>query len=84
MFLKEVRTYCQDKEYEFVWFCKDIEDVYLGHRIDANQKQAEAAAFKRKKSIETIVPQKLSARVFHKHESNILTVLDSYKGLKKK
>lgn len=31
-FLTNVKQYCAEKGYDFIWFCKDIERVYLGKR----------------------------------------------------
>lgn len=38
-FLKTVRKYCDDKGYDFIWFCKDVEQVYLGKKMDNSQKR---------------------------------------------
>ncbi len=32
-FLKEAKNYCDNMQYEFVWFCKDVEQVYIGKKI---------------------------------------------------
>ena len=33
-FLKTVKKYCDDRGYDFIWFCKDVEQVYIGKRVD--------------------------------------------------
>lgn len=38
-FLEEARRYCSEQCYEFIWFCKDVEQVYLGKRINDSQKK---------------------------------------------
>lgn len=48
-FLSEAGQYCKEKDYEFVWFCKDVECAYLGKKVDAGQKSKEAGKFKAKK-----------------------------------
>ena len=35
IFLKKVRQYCAEQKYDFVWFCKDIERVYTGKKVNA-------------------------------------------------
>ena len=34
-FLEKVRQYCAEQKYDFVWFCKDIERVYTGKKVNA-------------------------------------------------
>ena len=50
-FLGNARQYCAENGYDFVWFCKDVESVYLGKKVDDKQKGTEAALFKAKKLI---------------------------------
>ena len=38
-FLNEAREYCDENGFRFVWFCKDIEDVYLGKQISERRKK---------------------------------------------
>ena len=33
-FLAGAQQYCNNKGYDFVWFCKDIERVMLGKKVD--------------------------------------------------
>lgn len=80
-FLKNVKDYCDAKEFDFVWFCKDIEQVYLGYKIDSNLKKKKAATFEAKQSINSIEPNKLSVNEFRDKTSNLLCVLDRFKEL---
>lgn len=41
-FLKEAKKYCDDKCYEFVWFCKDVERVYLDKKVDDGLKKQQS------------------------------------------
>ena len=77
-FLNEVRQYCKSQGYAFVWFCKDIEQVYIGRKIDNSQKTKEAVMFKKKKIIATVDDRKLSIDRYQKNTSNIMQILDSY------
>lgn len=76
--LEDIAHFCQDKGYELVWFCHDVEEVYLGKKVSDSQKVSEAATFRRKKSIENIHIDKLSSNVMRKGASNILKILDKY------
>ena len=75
-FLKSARKFCEDRGYEFVWFCKDIENVYIGQRIDDSQKKKEAANFKARKLICKVIEKNLSQKKYKIAGSNILNVLD--------
>ena len=83
-FLEEAKTFCQEQDYEFVWFCKDIEQVYIGKKVNDNQKKNEAATFKAKKLIMQVKPKRLSEKRYKNNTSNILEVLDQYPELTRK
>ena len=77
-FLKAVQQYCTDKKYDFVWFCKDIERVYLGKKVDDSQKKNEAENIKKNKLIRNADTNKLSVNNYVTNTSNIMRVLDVY------
>lgn len=77
-FLKNAKLYCCEKKYDFVWFCKDIERVYLGEKVDDSQKKNKSAMFKAKKLIDKVDKNKLDVDSYRANTSNILNVLDQY------
>lgn len=77
-FLKKVKGYCQEKGWEFVWFCKDIERVYIGKKVPNTEKKDEATNFKAKKLIGKMDKKSLSSIVYTRNTSNILNVLKGY------
>lgn len=77
-FLKDAREYCTTKGYDFVWFCKDIERVYIGKKVEDGDKKKEAATFKAKKLIEGVDKKKLSCVNYRANASNIMNVMDTY------
>lgn len=77
-FLIDAKQYCDTKGYDFVWFCKDIEQVYLGNSVEKKQKQAAATTFKAKKGIKNINKNMLLANNYVVKTSNIMKVLDKY------
>lgn len=77
-FLTEAKQYCDTKGYDFVWFCRDIEQVYLGESIEKKQKKDAAKAFKTKKAIKNIDKRKLLSNNYVVKTSNILKVFDKY------
>lgn len=74
----DISQFCKDKGYDLIWFCHDIEEVFLGKKISDSQKVQEAAAFRRKRMIEEIPLQKLSGKEKQVNTSNILNILDKY------
>lgn len=77
-FLEKARCFCKDNEYEFVWFCKDIERVYLGKKVNDSKKREESARFKSRCMIDNIKEQDLSVLEYRHNTSNILVVLDKF------
>ena len=77
-FLSRVHQYCQEQGYEFVWFCKDIERVYLKRKVDDSQKKKEAELFKSKKLIQNVDKRRLEVINYKADSSNILNVLDQH------
>lgn len=77
-FLKKAKQYCEQNNMEFVWFCKDIERVYIGKKVPDAEKKDEAAKFKSKKLIEKVEKRKLSADTYTHNTSNIINVLGQY------
>lgn len=75
----EIKEFCNRNSYDFIWFCHDVEDVYLKKRISKHEKTKEAAAFRTKKGIESVEKTALISTNSHKcHSSNILLILDKY------
>lgn len=76
--LKEITHYCGDNGFDLVWFCHDVEEVFLGHKVSDSQKVQEATTFRRKKGIEGIQMEKLSCNTKKACASNIMNILDKY------
>lgn len=76
--LDEIRRFCKESCYDLVWFCHDVEDVYLGRKIPDSAKVQEASAFRRKRKIEEMDFGKLAGCTERVHTSNILNILDQY------
>ena len=76
--LKEITRYCEDNGINLVWFCHDVEEVFLGHKVSDSQKVQEATTFRRKRKIEEIQIEKLSCNTQRACVSNIMNILDKY------
>ena len=77
-FIRNAENYCRKKGFDFVWFCKDIERVFLNKKVSRNKKQEEAAKFISKKMIQKVKTENLSANTYRNAASNVLSVLDKY------
>ena len=77
-FLANARRYCNEKGYDFVWFCKDIEQVYLGKKVDDSRNKQEATTFKEKGLIASVDERKLHTHEYRRNTSNIMNVIDKY------
>ena len=70
---------CLDSDdYELIWFCKDIERVYLRKKVVKDEKKKEAGKFKANKTIRNIDAKNLVASKYKDGTSNILNILDKY------
>lgn len=74
----EISSYANDKGYELVWFCHDVEEVYTRKTIVKDAKKKRAIDFKKRKEIENVNEKSLSSKSKSKCTSNILTVFDKY------
>lgn len=81
--LKEIKRFCETNGYDFVWFCHDVEEVFLGHRVENSQKVKEAGTFRTSRGIEHVDSEKLFATGIRNKCSNLMRVLDSYLERKK-
>ena len=76
-FLEDAKDFCRNNGYRFVWFCKDIEQVYLGESVPKKQKKESAERFAKSNGIAgvDISILKLDDQ-YRKGKSNLCTVLD--------
>lgn len=78
-FLINAKQYCDNEEHRrFVWFCRDVEDVFLGKQVDKKQKHSVAVRFQTRKQIKALNTDLLSASKFRQHYSNLCLVLDEF------
>ena len=70
--------FCNDNKYELIWFCKDIERVYLRKKVVKDENKKEAGKFKANKTIRNIDAKNLVASNYKDGTSNILNILDKY------
>jgi len=73
-----IKQFCEKYKYDLIWFCHDVEEVFLGRRVENSQKKKEAGAFRSSRGIERVRVEKLSAPEVRNKCSNVLKVLDGY------
>lgn len=83
-FLKNAKQYCEENGYEFVWFCRDIEQVYIGKQVEKSQKRTEAATFKEKKLITNVNVDKLLKKNYCVSASNFMNIMDQFEEFTRK
>jgi hypothetical protein len=83
-FLKNAKQYCEENGYEFVWFCRDIEQVYIGKQVEKSQKRTEAATFKAKKLIINVNADKLLKKNYCVSASNFMNIMDQFEEFTRK
>lgn len=74
----KITEYCNTKNYDIVWFCRDIEDVIWGKPVSDSEKQLHAQKFIINKYSSSISETKLNQQPFQKKKSNFLKVFDKY------
>lgn len=79
----QIRDYCRQSHYDFVFFCRNVEDVYHGKLIPDTDKIKAVRRFRTQKLIGAIAPANLKREDYQPHCSNILNVLDKYLVRKK-
>ena len=82
-FIDRARDYCDRNGYDYVWFCKDIESVFLGHPVADERKKQEAENFVAKDLIEGVDVKLLYSDEYKDKHSNIMKVLDKHLKRKK-
>lgn len=75
----EIIKYCNDKNYELVWFKRTIEEVFWGEKVSQNKKNDKANDFLKKNRISKIDFTKLNKENYNdlnNSESNLKNVID--------
>ena len=79
---EEITKFCSENGFELVWFCHDIEEVFLGYSVSDSEKKASATRFVSNEDYKKISIKKLKRSDYHKGNSNLLTVLEKYLSIK--
>lgn len=78
MIFEEIQSYCTNNEYDLVWFCHDIEEVFLGNSVPKNKKTEFANKYSAHNGVAHVDISKLKSRKKAKMKSNLIYVLNKY------
>ena len=73
---EKINAFCQAHQYKYIWFCRNIEEVYTGKSVAKKEKVDTAEKFRKKRCIEQCGEKKLCQNVYAHGTSNILNVMD--------
>ena len=72
----EIEKFCQQNNFRFTWFCRDVEEVFLHKKVHHNEKVQESKRFARANGIGQACENDLKATIFSRRKSNLLNNLD--------
>ncbi len=75
---REISAHCQQYGYDLIWFCHEVEEVFIGSRVVDSQKVKKAAEFRKNNRIREIKPERISVPERRSCTSNIMNILDKY------
>ena len=65
----EIQAFCQQNGYKLIWFCRDVEEVFLHKMVDDSKKKVEVAKFKSGNNLGKATEATLSATSMSKKKS---------------
>lgn len=75
-YFNEVKQYCIEHNYRFIWFNRDVEEVYWKKHVSDKDKVQYAKKFRSQEKIKRCKDVDLKDSNCNRYKSNILTVLD--------
>ncbi len=75
---EEEANYCRMNDYDFVWFCHDVEEVFVGKSVDKNEKTNIAKQYSSNDGIKKVKKSNLRSTKMTKGKTNLLFVLEKY------
>ena len=76
--LHEEEQYCRENGFEFVWFCHDIEEVFLGKSVLKSEKTEKAKQYSISNRIKILKRKNVGSTSMVKGKSNLIIVLEKY------
>lgn len=75
---EEIFEYCKNNGDELIWFCHDVEEVFIGKKVSDTDKVKTAREFNKNNKISMINVNKLQQSERKAYTSNMIVVLDKY------
>jgi len=75
---KNIKDYCDSLGYKYIWFCRDVEEVFLHKRVDKSEKKQESIRFSHLRDLGKATELSLSSKTENIYNSNLLCVLDTF------
>lgn len=72
---KKIVEYCNRNNYELVWFCRTIEEVFIGNTINEDKEKV-MKRYIRNNEISSFIFDDCNTK--HKRRTNLLAVVDKY------
>jgi len=73
-----ISDYCKNNDCELIWFCHDIEEVFIGKKVKDSEKRKTAAEFRKKECVKKLNFNDMRSNKQLKGKSNLLLVMDKY------
>ena len=70
--------FCKENGYDFVWFCHDIEEVFLGKSVPNSDKTKLAIMYSQSNRVEKLKVEYLNSKTLARGKSNLIIVLEKY------
>ena len=74
----DIEEFCESRHYFIIWFCKNIEEVFLHKRVEPADKKQEAIKFRSKEGLGKADINTLSSETLNAKKSNIYKCLDCF------
>ena len=81
---EEINKYCLENNIKIVWFCENIEDVFLHQHISDSDKVRMAKKFSRENQLGKSTKESLSRKTLTSKTSNLLLIFDEILEQKRK
>lgn len=75
---RKIRSFCNDHQYELIWFCRDIEEVFLGKRISNTEKKPSAHSFRTGNRVSGLKQMDFQAEQPSISKSNLSVILSGH------
>ena len=78
----EIANYCKLNGYDLIWFCRDIEEVFIGERIKDKEKKNSALQFMKKNKCKDLCINRVNSDKMNIHTTNLFSVIGKYLSFK--